>query len=661
MRVAGFLLIGCLATLSVNASSAHGRRSARPGDLVPLTIVHTNDIHSHFKPDGTNGWNLGGIARIATAVRRIRAESPRTLVVDGGDWSEGHMYYNLGGGRTAVEMMDHIGYDAAVVGNHDWLNGPDQLLDTLARTPHRFIPLAANVDLGSLPRAGEFAQNIPPATIVEKDGVRIGIIGVVTYELIYDRYLEPVRITYPFPVVRRLAQELKATGNAHVVVVLSHNGLATNRLMAAIPGVDVVIHAHDHEKLSQPVTVTREGKTAYIVEAEKWGHFLGRLNLLVDKDAKTVSLLSYELRPIDDTLPEDPAVATMVRGYDRELEALYASLGESDFLRGRVGRLDIPLNSTGGRENVLGNVAADAYREATGADMAFEQIELMSGGLTPGWLSSADIMNAAIQIFNPASSRTWSLWTFRMTGETLRRIIMLLYVIQDLIPGGLPSVSGLHAVFDPTVTDQVDVGHSDEMAHQGIRLLEVGGRPVEPQRLYTAAVSNGILHALEFLEQKLNYTVERQDVRDTGIETWKALRNYLTARSPFQESHVRLGDRFQVLQPELALYPHDVRLIGGNRLEVRVRNHGAVPSQTGQLQVGLDRTPDNPADDPNILWAPALPLPALAAGAATTFTVPLNFPTDQARSRYIAIAVRVTTPRDAYDGNNSLTKVWPRP
>src|SRR5579885_2216713 len=135
------------------------------GSAVPLTIVHTNDLHSHFRPERTV-LGLGGIARIKTTIDRIRAEAPNnTLVVDGGDWSEGNAYYMLGTGRETLKTMDLLGYDVAVIGNHDWLNGPDRLLDAIEQAHTHMAFVAANADLSSYPQADRFRRLIPPYVI----------------------------------------------------------------------------------------------------------------------------------------------------------------------------------------------------------------------------------------------------------------------------------------------------------------------------------------------------------------------------------------------------------------------------------------------------------------------------------------------------------------
>ena len=653
-----------------------GGAQAAQADVRSLTILHTNDLHSHYNVDSTTGYGLGGIARMKTLVDRLRGSQPATVLFDGGDWSEGHAYYNLEGGRTALEMMNRLGFDATVVGNHDWLNGPGQLL-TLLRA-HRPMAklLAANVETSGVPG---FQDEIPPYAVLERGGIRIGVIGIVTYEFIYDHFPLPVRITFPFPVVRRLAEELKTAKNCDVVVVISHNSLVTNRLIAALPKVDVVIHAHDHEKLAVPLQITREAKTAYIVEAGKWGHYLGQLDLDVDRTTNTVRLRNYTLHPINDTLPEDHSIATLVRGYDQELEELYKGLGEAGLFRDRVAQVTTNIDERGGKESLMGNLVTDAYRAATGADIAFEHTRLTSGTFSVGWVRPIDILNAVIQVFNPETLRTWTLRRLRATGASLRRTLQVLYVIQDSIPGGLPSVSGLKVVFEAPVKPDDSGGVITPVEPgNGVRSIEVGGVPLDDRRAYTIVFPLGILQALEFIEQRFGYRMDRLGLEDTGIESWKAVRDYMGRLGTVGVEQIPMGDRFLVLKPDLALYAHDVvcgsrsdsgpERVGGRwpaqvACAVTVRNMGAAASQASAVVMGVDATPGTPVDDPNVEWQSPGSLPALRAESSMHLNLRLTVPDALQGAPYLVVYAKVTPPTgaDDYDGNNQARLVFLAP
>src|SRR6476661_8352865 len=87
------------------------------GNPVQISIFHTNDLHSRFRTE-KGPLRLGGIARLKTKLDQLRKDQPLSVLVDGGDWSEGTIYYTEGAGTSAIQMMDALGYDAAVIGNH---------------------------------------------------------------------------------------------------------------------------------------------------------------------------------------------------------------------------------------------------------------------------------------------------------------------------------------------------------------------------------------------------------------------------------------------------------------------------------------------------------------------------------------------------------------
>ena len=129
-----------------------------------ITILHTNDLHSHYQPD-QGPISLGGVARLKTKVNQLRKELPHSILVDGGDFSEGNVYYTIGTGKAAFQMMDSIGYDVAVIGNHDWLNGPDHLLQAMSAARAHTKYVSANLSVNSYERSSDFQRWIPPYAV----------------------------------------------------------------------------------------------------------------------------------------------------------------------------------------------------------------------------------------------------------------------------------------------------------------------------------------------------------------------------------------------------------------------------------------------------------------------------------------------------------------
>lgn len=584
---------------------------------IPLTIIHTNDIHSHFKPD-KGPFGLGGIGRIATTVRRIRASVANSLLLDGGDWSEGQIYYNLDAGRTAIEMMNTLGYDAAVIGNHDWLNGPDQLLKLFNQVRPQFPILGSNLDFSKYERGAELSQRIVPYKILNVGALKVAVIGVVTYELIYDRWFAPIEIRDPFGMTRKLAQKLKK--EADLVVLISHNGLSTNKLLASLPGVDVVIHAHDHAKLPRPLVVERGGKSAILVEAEKWGAFVGRLDLVVDTQTKKYTVANYDLIQMDDSIPEDPSVMSLVANYDRELEQKYG-----DIFHDHLADSTIDVRREG-PENLFTNLLTDAYREYTGADVSFEQTSLTSGELQKGPIHTVDLYNALTAIWNPMTGKAWTLKTARITGETLSWIMNLILGASSVTPAGMVGVSGIHAIYDPAVLKDTH-----------IRQIEIGGKPIEMKRQYLVAMPEGINQAIDFMEERLGNKIERLDFRDTGVEDWKVLRQYVARHSPIDSNTIGRGGRITVLQSDLGLYHDEIstsRRGGQVFAKVTVRNFGSARSVERTISVGFDKTPESAVNFPNPSDARvSFAIPPIAPGDKAVVSVALTLPLEYSKKR----------------------------
>ena len=612
---------------------------------IPLTILHTNDVHSHYQTD-KGPFGLGGIGRLATEIRRQRATVQNSLLLDGGDWSEGNIYYNLDAGRTSIEVMNALGYDATVLGNHDWLSGPDQMLKLFTQSKPAFPILAANLDFTKYGRAADIAKFITPYQILTVGGIKVAVLGITNYELIYDKYFAPVEIKDPFGLTRKLAAKLKA--QADIVVVISHNGMSTNKLLAGLPNVDIVIHAHDHEKLQRPVVVEHNGKTSIMVEAQHWGFYLGRLDIVVDTETKKYTVKDYKLIQMDDTIPDDPAMASLVNNYDRQLQQKYG-----DIFHDHLADTEIDIRRDGS-ENLYGNLLTDAYREFAGADVAFEQAALTSNELYKGQLATVDFFNALTAIWSPYSEKAWTLKTVRMTGETLKWVLDFVLSVSSYIPGGLLSVSGVHAVYDPIVLKDTRI--KDEDKHP-LKSLEIGGQPVDLKKSYLVALPEGINQAIDFLEKFWGNKVPRTDYRDTGMEDWRIAANYVAKHSPITAASISRGNRLTVLQSDLALYHDDIatsRKGAAVRADVTVRNLGSTDSVTRKLTFTYDKTPAYIVDDPNPAAVDnSFVVPAIPAGGRYVVHASVSLPAEMATMRvplYFTLNTDVSDPNKSNDG-----------
>jgi 5'-nucleotidase len=575
---------------------------------IPVTFIHTNDLHSHFRPERTP-LGLGGIARLKTAIDRIRASNANSLVLDGGDWSEGNAYYMLGTGRETLKTMDMLGYDVAVVGNHDWLNGPDRLLDAYESAHTRMSLVAANVDLKDYSQADRFKRLIPPYVIREVAGARIAFIGVLTYEKIYDKYMKPVGIQEPFIPVAKLANALKKQVDA--VVAISHNSIMSNKaLLQTARDVDLVIGAHDHVKLTDPVTVNRPGgTTAWIVETGCWGRYLGRVDLTIEPrgsrysgSAPKVNLLRYGLTQMDASIPEDLGVLTRVTTLETELEALY----REPIFHDHVADVEEDLTRDGS-EPLMGDLAVDSYREATQAEVAFDEIQFIYGEIHPGAIRTVDVLNAAPAIYNPETGKSWTVQTVPLQGRAIENLLKLFYSSKTAANALGIATSGIQMIYTP-ITDEglhlpggVTLPLPTHLTTPGwrqadsgaiIKDLKIGGRPFDPNRKYLAAIGGGILEAFRFLDSTGIQIIPLGDLRDSGREGWRIMKDYLAKHSPVSQGVVEQGNRARSLAPDLTVAASDVRsrvkgLNASGELEVHVdvtvRNFGATTAPAGAV------------------------------------------------------------------------------
>lgn len=256
--------------------------------LKHITILHTNDVHSHiepFEPTHPQYPGRGGVARRYTLISEIRQENPNTLLFDAGDIFQGTPYFNFYGGELELKLMSKLGYDAATIGNHDLDNGIDGLL---AQLPHAEFPfISSNYDFSNTVLAGL----VKPYQVFEKGGIRIGVFGLgiklegLVGKKLYKetQYLDPVAIT------EETVQLLKQREKCDLIVCLSHLGyhyesdrISDLKLAALTTGIDLIIGGHTHTFLPEPTVMrNREGNPVLVNQVGWAGVNLGRIDFFL--------------------------------------------------------------------------------------------------------------------------------------------------------------------------------------------------------------------------------------------------------------------------------------------------------------------------------------------------------------------------------------------
>ena len=269
-----------------------------------ITILHTNDVHSHIDPfpaDHALYPGLGGLSRRAALISQIRSENPNTLLLDAGDIFQGTPYFNFYGGELEFRLMSKLRYDAATIGNHDFDNGIDGLL---AQMPHAgFQFLSANYDFSNTVMDGY----VKPYTTFLLDGIRIGVfgLGIRLEGLVNKALFKETRYLDPMEMALDTARRLREQERCDLVICLSHLGYtypeSDNRpgdlsLAAATEYIDLIIGGHTHTFLDQPeVKHNRKGQQVLVNQVGCYGLNLGRIDFFFD-DRKNVASRGLTIR-----------------------------------------------------------------------------------------------------------------------------------------------------------------------------------------------------------------------------------------------------------------------------------------------------------------------------------------------------------------------------
>ncbi|WP_339710087.1 metallophosphatase [uncultured Kriegella sp.] len=257
-----------------------------------ITILHTNDMHSHIDPfsaDHSEYANLGGMARRATLIESIRKENPNTLLFDAGDIFQGTPYFNFYGGEIEFKLMSMLKYDAATIGNHDFDNGIEGLF---AQLPHaEFELLSANYDFSNT----IMDDHVKPYKTFIVDGIKIGVygIGIKLSGLVGKNLYKETKYLDPYEIAQDTERRLKEDEECHLVICLSHIGYdyaseeRPNDLVMATKTqyTDLIIGGHTHTFLDKPTLVENsKGREIIVNQVGCFGLYLGRIDFYLDSN-----------------------------------------------------------------------------------------------------------------------------------------------------------------------------------------------------------------------------------------------------------------------------------------------------------------------------------------------------------------------------------------
>lgn len=304
-----------------------------------LTILHTNDVHSRLEQtseDSTKCLNasqcVGGVARLYTKVQQIRKEEPNVLLLDAGDQYQGTIWFTVYKGLEVSHFMNTLRYDAMALGNHEFDNGVEGLIDPLLRRA-KFPILSANIKAkGSL--EPQIAGLYLPYRILPVGGEKVGIVGYTSKETPFlsnpgTNLVFEDEITALQPEVDKLK-----TLNVSKIIALGHSGFEMDKLIAQkVRGVDVVVGGHSNTFLytgtppsketpagNYPFIVTSDdGRKVPVVQAYAFGKYLGYLKVEFDNKGNVVSSHGNPIL-LNSSIPEDPVIKADINHWRIKLD-----------------------------------------------------------------------------------------------------------------------------------------------------------------------------------------------------------------------------------------------------------------------------------------------------------------------------------------------------
>ncbi len=294
---------------------------AADADLVRLTLLQIND---HYVLGPVDGGRRGGMARLATLVREVRRENPNTVFALGGDTLSPSVESTFLQGAQMIAALNAIGLDFATFGNHEFDFGPAVLIERMNESKFRW--LSANVVDR---RSGRAFGGASTEELVTFGGLKVGFFGLTMVDAARTSRPGPdIVFNPPLATGQDVAARLRAQG-ATVVVAITHQEMAEDKVLAEAADVDVILGGHEHDPL-----VAEEGKTL-ITKGGSDARFLVQVDLWLTREGKLAER-SFRFREVSRRVASDPAVEELVRAYaarfDRELDVV-------------VGRTDVPLEA----------------------------------------------------------------------------------------------------------------------------------------------------------------------------------------------------------------------------------------------------------------------------------------------------------------------------
>lgn len=455
-----------LATIAIVAMSVLGGLTAGAEKLV---ILHTNDTHSTIDP---NEKGLGGVLRRKAVIDSVRAVNPNVLLLDAGDAVQGTLFFYLYKGEVEYKMLEQLGYDMAILGNHDFDNGAEHLGDLLRDNKVNWV--TTNYDL----KGGPLDSIFKPYIIKEYDGKKIAIMGINVDPdgLIAQGNYNGVTYLDAIKAANATAWHLKHNEKADMVIAVTHIGYSGKPapkdvdLAAQSEDIDIIIGGHSHTFLDPADTAKTRlknavGKDVLVTQAGKQGQRVGEITIDLDSLTSQFNVIEIDSR--------------LDKNHDRQLKAIIDSYraGVDSLMNVKVATSAVELeNSKPALNNFLADFVAKKGSELIGrkVDMAIMNKGSVRRSLPKGIITEGMVID--MQPFN-------------------NRLEVLEVKGSDLIDGF--NVMSYYRGGD-SVSGEINITMDSE-SRKCTQIL-VDGQPIDPDKTYTVATIDYLANGGDFME-----------------------------------------------------------------------------------------------------------------------------------------------------------------
>lgn len=451
-------------------------------NIKKLTILHSNDLHGDFLAEEIDNNLVGGVSMLSGYVNKVRNEEANSIYCIAGDMFRGSVIDSEFQGISTIEIMNMLSPDVVTIGNHETDYGIAHLL--FIEKCAKFPIINANMHIKT-----NGARLFKPHCIIERDGMKILFIGVLTEDVLSQTKNDGIIGT--FVDVNEAAEEVGKICNAYnaididLTVLLTHIGFEEDKKLAArldpAWGVDIIVGGHSHTQIEKP----EEVNDILIVQAGTGTDYIGRFDIAIDTDKNCVD--SYEWQNIsinERTCPRDTALETIINRYKVQTDKKYNRL---------VTRFQKQLTHPSRyRETELGGLLSDVMKESLGLDVML----LGSGSVRNTEMGPIVLYSDLTECF-PYDDPAYML---RVTGEQFKQMIM--YMLRDEVWQGshcefYQFSSGMRVVYDRNAHKFLD--------------FSLDGRPVEDKKVYKI----GLQH-FHFKNVENFFSVSLEEIEKNG-------------------------------------------------------------------------------------------------------------------------------------------------